>query len=103
MIISDNGQPLSINGLNKVFSKISEKLRFNVHAHAFRHTWNDKYTDNVAKLIANGKMTESEAENYRAYLQGWIIGSQSARRYSKRSENLKAVRVGLDIQNSFEE
>lgn len=103
LIISDNGQPLSINGLNKVFSKISEKLRFNVHAHAFRHTWNDKYTDNVAKLIANGKMTESEAENHRAYLQGWIIGSQSARRYSKRSENLKAVRVGLDIQDSFEE
>ena len=103
MIISDDGRPLSINGLDKVFSKISEKLRFNVHAHAFRHTWNDKYTDNVAKLIASGKMTESEAENHRAYLQGWIIGSQSARRYSKRSENLKALRAGLDIQDSFEE
>ena len=103
LILSVQGRPLSINALNKIFAQISEKVSFNVHAHAFRHTWNDKYTDKSLALVASGKTTEDKAENDRAYLMGWIPGSQSARRYAKRAENRRAMEVGMEIQKKFEE
>lgn len=103
LILSDEGKPLSINALNKIFTQISDEASFRVHAHAFRHTWNDKYTDKVSILIAAGKTTEAKAENDRAYLMGWVPGSQSARRYSMRAEAQRAMKVGLEIQEKFED
>ena len=103
LILSNKGQPLSINALDKIFSEISKIVLFNVHAHAFRHTWNDKYTDKVQSLIQSGKITEDQAERDRAYLMGWIPNSEIARRYSKRAENKRAVEVGLSIQEKFED
>lgn len=103
LLVSDKGNPLSINALDKVFHQISTKIQFRVHAHAFRHTWNDKYTDKVQALIKSGKITEDQAERDRAYLMGWIHGSQSARRYARRAEDRRAVEIGLEIQKKFEE
>lgn len=103
LILSNKGQPLSINALDKIFYEISKAVLFNVHAHAFRHTWNDKYTDKVQILIQAGKITEDQAERDRAYLMGWIPNSESARRYSRRAENKRAIEVGLSIQENFEE
>src|SRR5690606_27827240 len=94
LIISDQGKPLSISGLNKIFVQISEKVSFRVHAHAFRHTWNDRFTDNASSLISSGA-SEDKLERDRAYLMGWIPGSQSARRYSKRAEDRRAIEIGL--------
>ncbi|MGE8598800.1 MAG: site-specific integrase [Acinetobacter calcoaceticus] len=102
LILSNKGQPLSINALDKIFYEISQVVLFNVHAHAFRHTWNDKFSENSQVLVAVGKTTESQVENDRAYLMGWIPNSQSARRYSRRAENKRAVEVGLSIQEKFE-
>lgn len=102
LILSNKGQPLSINALDKILSEISEVVLFNVHAHAFRHTWNDKYTDKVQTLIQSGKIMEDQAERDRAYLMGWIPNSESARRYSRRAENRRAMEIGLSIQEKFE-
>lgn len=103
LILSNKGQPLSINALDKIFSEISKVVLFNVHAHAFRHTWNDKFSEKSQILVATGKTTESQVENDRAYLMGWIPNSQSARRYSRRAENKRAIEVGLSIQEKFED
>jgi len=103
LILSNKGKPLSINALDKILSEISKVVLFNVHAHAFRHTWNDKYTDKVQILIQAGRITEDQAERDRAYLMGWIPNSQSARRYSRRAENKRAMEVGLSIQENFED
>lgn len=103
LILSNKGQPLSINALDKIFSEISKAVQFNVHAHAFRHTWNDKFSEKSQILVATGKTTESQVENDRAYLMGWIPNSQSARRYSRRAENKRAMEVGLSIQEKFED
>ncbi|MBF9202789.1 tyrosine-type recombinase/integrase [Acinetobacter pittii] len=102
LILSNKGQPLSINALDKIFYEISKVVLFNVHAHAFRHTWNDKFSENSQVLVAAGKTSESQVENDRAYLMGWIPNSQSARRYSRRAENKRAVEVSLSIQEKFE-
>ncbi|KXZ73140.1 hypothetical protein AVENLUH8758_01446 [Acinetobacter venetianus] len=103
MILSNKGQPLSINALDKIFYEISKVVLFNVHAHAFRHTWNDKFSEKSQILVETGKTTESQVENDRAYLMGWIPNSQSARRYSRRAENKRAVEFGLIIQEKFED
>ncbi len=103
LILSNKGQPLSINALDKIFSEISKVVLFNVHAHAFRHTWNDKFSEKSQILVEKGKTTESQVENDRAYLMGWIPNSQSARRYSRRAENKRAMDVGLAIQEKFED
>ena len=103
LILSNKGQPLSINALDKILSEISKVVLFNVHAHAFRHTWNDKYTNKVQALIQSGKVTEDQAERDREYLMGWIPNSESARRYSRRADNKRAMEVGLSIQEKFED
>ncbi|QFS18492.1 site-specific integrase [Acinetobacter indicus] len=103
LILSNQGKPLSINALDKIFTQISKAVLFRVHAHAFRHTWNDKYTEKSSVLISSGNATEAKLENDRAYLMGWIPGSQSARKYSKRAEDRRAIEVGLEIQKKFEE
>ncbi|WP_047430117.1 site-specific integrase [Acinetobacter sp. neg1] len=103
LILSNKGQPLSINALDKIFYEISKVVLFNVHAHAFRHTWNDKFSEKSQILVETGKTTESQVENDRAYLMGWIPNSQSARRYSRRAENKRAVEFGLIIQEKFED
>lgn len=103
LIISNQGKALSITALNKVFLKISMKTSFNVYAHAFRHTWNDKFTEKSQELISSGDTTENRVESDRSYLMGWAVGSQSARRYSKRAENERAINIGLAIQNEFKE
>lgn len=103
LVLSNKGQPLSINALDKIFSEISRSVLFNVYAHAFRHTWNDKFSEKSQILVATGKITEAQVENDRAYLMGWIPNSQSARRYSRRAENKRAVEVGLSIQEKFED
>ena len=51
--------------------------------------------------MATGQTTEAQVENDRAYLMGWIPNSQSARRYSRRAENKRAMDVGLAIQEKF--
>ena len=103
LILSNKGQPLSINALDKIFYEISKVVLFNVHAHAFRHTWNDKFSEKSQILVEKGKTTESQVENDRAYLMGWIPNSQSARRYSRRAENKRAVEIYLSIQEKFED
>ncbi len=103
LILSNKGQPLSITALDKILSQISRTILFNVHAHAFRHTWNDKFSEKSQILVATGKTTEFKVENDRAYLMGWIPNSQSARRYSRRAENKRAIEVGLSIQEKFED
>ena len=103
LILSNKGKPLSINALDKILSEISKVVLFNVHAHAFRHTWNDKYTNKVQALIQSGKVTEDQAERDREYLMGWILNSESARRYSRRADNKRAMEVGLSIQEKFED
>lgn len=103
LILSNKGQPLSINALDKIFSEISKAVQFNVHAHAFRHTWNDSYSEKNQILVEKGQKTEAQIENYRTYLMGWKPNSQSARRYSRRAEDRQAMAVGLSIQENFED
>ena len=89
---------LSLQAINKIFNEVSDVSGFNVHPHAFRHSWNDKYSEYVDKLIDRGKTTEAQAEANRQKLMGWLPDSRMAQWYSKRYSDKRALIAGLELQ-----
>ncbi len=95
--------PLSISSIDKIFSALSKKLGFNVHPHALRHSWNDDFSEMTEPFLASGEMSESEVEDLRSYLEGWKEDSGSAKNYTKRYQQKKAMRFGLQLQKKRRE
>lgn len=89
---------LSLAQINKIFREISEVVGFRVHPHAFRHSWNDRFSKDADARIAKGTTTEDKAESNRRKLQGWSDNSKSAQRYAKRYEDERALQIALEIQ-----
>ncbi|EPC4055528.1 site-specific integrase [Vibrio parahaemolyticus] len=89
---------LSLSAINKVCHQISEAVGFRVSPHAFRHSWNDAYSDMADKNIKCGKSTEAKTESDRRKLMGWREGSPMAQRYSKRHDSKRAYQAGLELQ-----
>jgi len=89
---------LSKSAINKVCRQISKVVAFRVHPHAFRHTWNDRFSDNADKRIVAGKTTDAKSESDRQKLMGWREDSKMAKHYSKRHENKRAFDVGMELQ-----
>ncbi|MEZ8627380.1 tyrosine-type recombinase/integrase [Vibrio splendidus] len=90
---------LSMAQVNKIFREVSEVVGFRVHPHAARHTWNDEYSGFADKRIAEGKTTEAKSEADRQKLMGWKDDSKSAKRYSKRHDDKRAMEMALGLQN----
>ncbi|MEZ9561387.1 tyrosine-type recombinase/integrase [Vibrio splendidus] len=90
---------LSMAQVNKIFREVSEVTGFRVHPHAARHTWNDEYSGFADKRIAEGKTTEAKSEADRQKLMGWKDDSKSAKRYSKRHDDKRAMEMALELQN----
>ena len=89
---------LSISAVNKIFREISEVAGFHVNPHGLRHTWNDRYSEAMDKLIAEGKITHEKAEDGRVRQNGWVEGSGMNRVYNKRHDRKNAFKVGLNLQ-----
>ncbi|HHY0601412.1 TPA: tyrosine-type recombinase/integrase [Vibrio parahaemolyticus] len=89
---------LSMAQVNKMFREISEVVGFRVHPHRIRHTWNDEFSAFADKRIAEGKTTEAKSEADRRKLMGWSEDSSSAKRYSKRHDDKRAMDMALGLQ-----
>ncbi len=89
---------LSLAQVNKIFREISRVVGFRVHPHACRHTWNDEFSGFADKRIAEGRTTEAKSEADRQKLMGWREDSKSAKRYSKRHDDKRALEMALDLQ-----
>jgi integrase len=94
----NNGSPLSLRRLNSIFEDISNVVGFKVTPHMLRHTWNDDFSSNAESLLESGEMTEKEVEDARSYHMGWKEGSGTARTYTKRYNEKKAMKLALDMQ-----
>ncbi|PKH89529.1 site-specific integrase [Colwellia sp. Bg11-28] len=94
----NNGFPLSLRTLNSIFEDISNVVGFKVSPHMLRHTWNDDFSSNSEPLLESGEMTEKEVEDARSYHMGWKEGSGTARIYTKRYNEKKAMKLALDMQ-----
>ena len=89
---------LSLDAINKVFREVSKVVGFNVHPHAFRHYWNDRFSEQADKLIAEGKTTAAKVESDRQKLMGWSADSRMAKYYARRYEDKRAFHTGMDLQ-----
>jgi len=99
-IASDSGAPLSIPSFAKIFNVLREKcptLPRNLFAHLLRHTWNDRFSEEMDK---RGVAEETEKKT-RSYLMGWSETSGTAATYTRRHIRLKASAASLEMQNKM--
>lgn len=92
------GKPLSIAGLQKIIkvvSKSSPNLS-GLHFHLFRHTWNDRFSDEMDRGTVS--VPEEEQEKIRSMAMGWRQGSGSAATYNRRFTERKAHEIQLRLQ-----
>lgn len=91
--------PLSISAVGKIFSQLSVVLGFNIYPHRLRHTWNDRFSEAMDKLIAVGKTSEEKSEADRCQLMGWQSGSMMSLVYSSRHNAKRAMTFALNMQD----
>jgi integrase len=99
-IASDSGAPLSIPSFAKIFNVLRAKcptLPRNLFAHLLRHTWNDRFSEEMDK---RGVAEETEKKT-RSYLMGWSETSGTAATYTRRHIRLKANAASLEMQNQM--
>jgi integrase len=84
--------------ISKVFSQITQAVKYRVHPHALRHSWNDRYSLYTDKRIQEGKVSEEKSETDRQKLMGWSANSKEAMRYSQRHRTQRALEFGLELQ-----
>ncbi|MDC8829707.1 tyrosine-type recombinase/integrase [Alteromonas gilva] len=96
-------QALSKAAINKVCRELAGAVGFKVHPHAFRHSWNDRFSENADARIKKGHTTPEKSEMDRRKLMGWTASSSMARWYSKRFEERRAMETGLSLQKKNSE
>lgn len=95
---TSKNRALSASAVNKICREISQVVGFRVHPHAFRHSWNDNYSQHADKRIDEGKVVAQKSESDRQKLMGWQEGSKMAKKYSKRHDDKRAFDVGMELQ-----
>lgn len=99
LFVANGGAPLSLRGLNKIFSVLSAKhpeLR-NVFPHLLRHTNNF----NFSNLADEQGMDPEKEKKTRSQLMGWSETSGTAEKYTRREIERKARDASLGLQNKM--
>lgn len=94
------GAAFTKSGFGKLMSqlKASAEMFSDVHAHAFRHSWNYGFSQTVD---ANDSITPEAEEKMRSYLMGWSETSGTAANYNKRHIREKAGEAVLEFQSNI--
>ncbi len=95
------GNPLSNSGFGKLMSALQDVAdNFSqVHAHAFRHSWNYSFSEVLDK--SKSKQSPAKEEQMRSYLMGWEETSGTAAIYNRRHIKEKAKAAVLAFQNDI--
>lgn len=102
IIVSDEGAPLTLDAVNKVFLQLRTAcpgLPLTLTSHVLRHTWNDRFS---AKADEMGLSPEVE-QKARANQQGWSESSGTAATYTRRHVQKAARKAALALQKDMEE
>lgn len=95
------GDPLSNSGFGKLMStlqSVAEEFS-QVHAHAFRHSWNYSFSKVLDQ--SPGKHSPEREEQMRSYLMGWKETSGTALTYNRRHTKEKAKEAVLAFQSNI--
>ncbi len=83
LIVADDGQPLSLKSIDKIFVQFRAAcpgLPVRLTSHVMRHTWNERFSEQ-AELLG---LTDAVEEKARNEQQGWADNSESATTYTRR-------------------
>ncbi|MDY7786537.1 site-specific integrase [Burkholderia ubonensis] len=99
LFVANGGAPLSLRGLNKLFSVLSAKHPelMGVFPHLFRHTNNH----NFSKLADELGMDPEKEKKTRSQIMGWSETSGTAETYTRREIERKAREASLQLQNKM--
>lgn len=101
LIVSDEGEPLSLKSIDKIFADLREAcpgLPVRLTSHVMRHTWNERFSEQ-AELMG---LTDAVEEKARNEQQGWVDDSKSAATYTRRHASLKGREVSLKLQEQLD-
>jgi integrase len=99
-VATGTGRPMSLSGLYKIFVELKRKcpgLPVTLFPHIFRHTWNDRFSDEMDKK----NVPEAEEIRIRSQLMGWKENSGTALIYTRRHVRRKAREASLGMQNKL--
>lgn len=101
LIVADNGQPLSLQSIDKIFRQLRDacpNLPVTLTSHVMRHTWNERFSEQ-AELLG---LTEAVEEKARNEQQGWVDNSKSAATYTRRYASRKGREIALKLQEKLD-
>ena len=95
------GQPLSNSGFGKLMTALQNVAEdySQVHAHAFRHSWNYSFSKTVDN--SSSEVSSAREEQMRSYLMGWKETSGTAAIYNRRHIKERAKEAVLAFQNNI--
>lgn len=99
-VATGSGRPLSLEGLNKIFSVLQQRVpefRGILSPHVLRHTWNDMFSETMDEA----KVPPEKEEKWRSRLMGWTETSGTASVYTKRHVQRQAAEASLAMQARF--
>ncbi len=100
LIVSDEGNPLSLSALELVFRTLRTKvdgLPSTLSSHVLRHTWNDAFS----ALMSRQKVPPAREAQLRSYFMGWKPTSGTAMSYTRRFTREKASEISVLMQESL--
>ncbi|MEW7848467.1 site-specific integrase [Massilia aurea] len=101
LIVADDGQPLSLKSIDKIFMQIRDAcpgLPDTLTSHVLRHTWNDRFSDE-AEIMG---LTDAVEEKARNEQQGWTDNSKSGATYTRRHASRKGRELSLKLQEQLD-
>lgn len=101
LIVADDGQPLSLKSIDKLFAQLREAcpgLPVKLTSHVMRHTWNERFSEQ-AELMGLSDVVEEKARNEQ---QGWTDNSKSAANYTRRFASRKGREISLKLQEQLD-
>lgn len=99
LFVSNGGAPLSLRGLNKVFSTLSGRCPElpKIFPHLFRHTYNY----NFSKIADERRLDPEREKKTRSQVMGWPETSGSAEKYTYREIEQEAREASLQLQKKM--
>ncbi|WP_321574558.1 tyrosine-type recombinase/integrase [Paraburkholderia franconis] len=101
LIVADDGQPLSLKSIDKIFAQLRKAcpgLPISLTSHVLRHTWNERFSEQ-AELMQLTDVAEEKARNEQ---QGWTDNSASAATYTRRHVSRKGRTISLKLQEKLD-
>lgn len=101
VFVSEDGKALSTQSIDKLFRQlrtVCPGLPMSLTSHVMRHTWNERFSEEVDKLQLSA-VAEERARNSQ---QGWSDNSKSAATYTRRHTAKKGQEIAMKLQERLD-